>query len=347
MRSILKESTVGMLLMVVLFAGVVTPAEAQTPAALAAQLAALQSRVSVLEQKMSALPRQLLSSQDEFGYTMVSATVTAITTGVRPIVSGTAGSGITSVSLLLDNGEDVYSSGPVAVSGGVWSHQVNRDLEPGSYTAKVYVGANGVGKSKNFSVNFTSGAAGGNDSFWSVSSANQIYGVGVYEAAFIPKWFQLPEPLKSQWKFGDIIEGTQTLSVPANSGLADNTLLVLSAYRQTKWEFKGDLTDLSKITRVYVIGYEDQRVVGLPANIPVRIETYKQQRRSGTRAPHVSYMGYRNKDNDFKSFEAFLESKTGQRFGKVQLGYSIRKFVPNPRNPRKITSEIIPVLIRN
>jgi uncharacterized protein YraI len=70
--------------------------------------------------------------------TTVYGEIFTITSGENPTIKGKA-TGVDKVGFSISNGDKVYSSGPISVIGGVWSHKVAADLADGKYTVYLYI----------------------------------------------------------------------------------------------------------------------------------------------------------------------------------------------------------------
>ena len=102
---------------------------------------------------------------------------------------------------------------------------------------------------------------------------------------------------------GDRI-GDKTVSLDT---LDSNTLLVLSAYESVKWKLVGK--DLAKVKAVYLTGYNDQFVTGLPAGVPVMTDVYQ----NGDDGFFIVYNGKGDEDDDFYTLRSYLYALTGQK----------------------------------
>lgn len=233
------------------------------------------------------------------------AKIVSISDSENPLVSGTAGAGIETVGFSIGNGDKVYGSGAIAVRGGRWSHRVSNNLRPGSYEVSLYVN-NQLSHRKNFVVSGGEEDEGDSDdeegssasrSFWWVQSASQIYGIGAYE----PKYY----PGGVGHSFRNHPQGEVKVNILPNGGLEDNTLMVLSSYEPVKWVFTGDV---SKVKRVFVTGYHDQEVVGLPSGVEIVEQSYE-----GGAGEY--FYAYDQASDEFKRLESFIKQKTGYGFG--------------------------------
>jgi hypothetical protein len=102
---------------------------------------------------------------------------------------------------------------------------------------------------------------------------------------------------------GDRI-GDTTVSLDS---LDTNTLLVLSAYEPVRWKLVGK--DLAKVKAVYLTGYNDQYVTGLPASVPVMHDIYQD----GDNGFFIVYDGKGDEDDDFYTLRSYLYALTGQK----------------------------------
>lgn len=143
-------------------------------------------------------------------------------------------------------------------------------------------------------------------SFWDIETGyDQVYVVGAYEGSY---------PSGVRHSFGYHPQGEVTLTMDAQAGQSPDTMLVLTAYEPVLWKLEGDGTQY--LTRVFLSGYYDQEITGLPTGV----EVVHMSHQSGD---SQYFYAYDENSTNFRNLKNYIKGKSGHEinmyYGVYQL----------------------------
>jgi hypothetical protein len=141
---------------------------------------------------------------------------------------------------------------------------------------------------------------GGLNENWDfVDSASDIVIVGAYEPANA--------------------DNTVTVTV---ANINPGTLLVLSSYESVKWKLTG--VDLKDVKGIFVTGYENQEITGVPYGVEITNSVYEESGKE-----EGIFYAYEKESPEFYQLQDYLHDKTGFKtslfFGQYSLASVIIK----------------------